>query len=172
MSYLVIIRGPLGVGKTAVAKELAKKLGAFYVSIDEVLSEHGLDRETDEKEGGIPIKNFLKGNEMVLPEIKRALKSGRVVVIDGCFYHKEQIQHFLDHLKVKSYLFTLKAPVETCIKRDLGREKAYGEDATRIVHMFVSKFDYGTIIYTEDKSLKDTVAEVCDQLPDTSQKRR
>ena len=167
MSYLVIIRGPLGVGKTTVSKTLAKKLGALYVSIDEVLNENSLD-QIDEKEGGISVKSFLKGNEIVLPEIRQALQSDRTVVIDGCFYHKEQIQHFLDHLEAESHVFTLKAPVETCIGRDAERKKTYGEDAARAVHMFVSKFDYGTVIDTEGKTLKDTISEIFQQLPGTS----
>ena len=168
MNYLIIIRGPLGVGKTAVSKALAKKLGALYVSIDEVLSENGLDRETDDDGGGIPVGNFIKGNELVLPEIKQALKRGRAVIIDGCFYHKEQIQHFLDHLEAEIHVFTLKAPVETCIRRDAGRKKPYGEDAARAVHMFVSEFDYGTVIDTEGRSLEDMVSEVFRGLSGTS----
>jgi shikimate kinase len=34
MEYFVIIRGPLGVGKTTIAKRLAKQLNAKYISID------------------------------------------------------------------------------------------------------------------------------------------
>ena len=49
MSYIIIIRGPLGVGKSTVSKELAKKLKGRHIPIDKVLEENNLER----KEGGI-----------------------------------------------------------------------------------------------------------------------
>jgi len=36
MSYYVIIRGPLGVGKTTISRSLAKSIGAMVVSIDQI----------------------------------------------------------------------------------------------------------------------------------------
>ena len=68
MNYFVIIRGPLGVGKSAVARELARILNGEYIPIDDVLEKPGLDK-VDEKEGGIPAKNFIKGNEIIIPNI-------------------------------------------------------------------------------------------------------
>ena len=37
MERSIIIRGPLGVGKSTVAKAIAKKIGGAYISVDEVL---------------------------------------------------------------------------------------------------------------------------------------
>jgi len=36
MSYLVIIRGPLGVGKTTIAKKLTVRLEGKYFSVDKI----------------------------------------------------------------------------------------------------------------------------------------
>ena len=55
--YFIIIRGPLGIGKTTIAKALTERLDGYYVSIDGVLDEHGLD-QTDEP--CIPARNFVK----------------------------------------------------------------------------------------------------------------
>ena len=158
MSYFIIIRGPLGVGKTTIAKKLADILDAEYVSIDTILSDAGLDKAHEG--GGIPVRNFIKGNEIVLSDIKKSLSDGKIVIIDGCFYHKEQIEHFIDHLEASHYIFSLKAPVEVCIERDKHRKKPYGEGAAIAVHSLVSKFDYGTVIETEGLKADEVIDNI------------
>ena len=113
---------------------------------------------------GIPIANFLKGNEIVLPKIKELLSSGKVVVIDGCFYHKEQIKHFIQNLNFDHYVFTLKASLSACIERDSGRSQVYGEGAATAVHNLVSRFDYGVVIETEGKSCGEVVEEAVEHI--------
>lgn len=142
MSYYIIIRGPLGCGKTTIAKRLAKKLGAEYVGIDEVLDQSGLG-DVPPDAPCIPVENFIKTNEIIIPRAKRKLSNGQVVIFDGCFYHKEAIKHLIYNLEFLHYIFTLKVPLETCIERDRGRTRAYGEDAARAVYNLVSQFDYG-----------------------------
>lgn len=162
MKKLIILRGPLGVGKTTVAKKLGAALNARVVSIDFVLEKHGLD-QTEEGEG-IPIKNFLKANEIILPQIKAALSEGKPAVIDGCFYHKEQIEHFIQNVDAPCTVFTLKASVETCIARDKEREKIYGEGAAMAVHAMVSRFDHGMVIDTEGKTPEETTEALLSSL--------
>ena len=164
MSYFIIIRGPLGIGKTIIAKKIAEILKGEYISIDDVLEKNNLDK-VDEKEGGIPAKNFIKGNEIVIPKIKEKLNEGKIVIIEGCFYHKEQIEHFIQNLDVSHFVFTLKAPLEVCIDRDSKREKIYGMEAAIAVFNMVSKFDYGILIETENKSVGEAAAEIISHLP-------
>lgn len=157
MKKLILLRGPLGVGKTTLAKKLGAALNARVVSIDSVLEENGLDHAEGK---GIPLKNFLKANAIILPQIKTTLSEGKSVVVDGCFYHKEQIEHFIQNVDVPCAVFTLKASVETCIARDKEREKVYGEGAAVAVHGMVSRFDYGIVIDTEGKTPEETVREI------------
>ncbi len=82
MEYCIIIRGPAGVGKTTIAKELARDLNAHYISFDETMEINKLDTIVGD---GIPSKNFIKANEIILDLIKN--KKG--VVLDGCFYRKK-----------------------------------------------------------------------------------
>lgn len=88
MEYCIIIRGPAGVGKTTIAKELARNLDADYFSFDEIMEANKLDTIIGD---GIPSKNFVKANEIVLDLIKNKDR----VILDGCFYRKEQIDHLL-----------------------------------------------------------------------------
>jgi tRNA uridine 5-carbamoylmethylation protein Kti12 len=163
MSYYIIIRGPLGVGKSTIAQSLAKRLRAQYISIDKVLEEHGLDSRGNRP--SIPAENFIKANELVLPQIKAELKKGKRVVIDGCFYHKEQIDHLEWKLPIKHFVFNLKAPLALCIQRDSNREKAYGEGAAKAVYSLVSRFEYGFNIDTAGKTAAMCVKEIVSHLP-------
>lgn len=163
MSYCIILRGPLGCGKTTIAKRLAQDLHAEHILIDEVLDEHGLN-QADPDGGGISVASFVKANEIVLPHAKEMLERGRVVIFDGCFYHKGAIEHLISSLPYPHYTFTLKAPVEICVERDKGRSRTYGEDAARVVHMFVSQFDYGIPVDASGPP-EDTINAIRVQLP-------
>ena len=149
----IIIRGPLGIGKTTIAKELAKKLKAQYISIDKVLKNNNLDKIVNKC---ISLKNFIKGNNLLLKNIKKK------AIIDGCFYHLKQINHLKKHLK-PLYIVTLTANLKTCIKRDKNRKKSYGEGATRAVYKLTKKT--GIIINTEKKTIKQVIKEIISYLP-------
>ena len=158
MSFYIIIRGPLGIGKSTISKELARRLKAEYISIDTILEELDLDH-IDEGLGCIAPENFLRVNQHILPKIRQSLERGPVV-IDGNFYHREQIQDLEENLKNTHYVFTLKAPLSVCIQRDSQRPKSYGKGAATAVHNLVSKFDSGTRINTEDKTAEEIVNEI------------
>ncbi|MFH1631055.1 MAG: AAA family ATPase [Candidatus Aenigmatarchaeota archaeon] len=159
MKYFIVIRGPLGIGKTTIAKKLAKKLGAYYVSIDKTLKKHNLDMTTFKKDECIPLKNFIKATNKELPKIKKILKS-RPVVIEHNFYHKKQIIHLIRKLDTPHFIFTLKAPVELCVKRDAERKKSYGKDATYQVYKLVTKFNYGRTIDIKNKTVNMIIKEI------------
>jgi len=158
--FYIIIRGPLGIGKTTIARALAEKLNAEYISFDKVLEENGIDREDNQ----FVTEDFIKANEIVMPKVRKAIAEGRIVIFDGCFYMEEQIKHIESNLK-EGYTFDLKAPVEVCILRDSKRKKSYGEQAAREVHEMVSKFNHGIAIYTENKTKEQVIEEILAHLP-------
>jgi len=168
MSYYIIIRGPLGIGKSTIAQELAKKLDADYVPIDIVLEKHTLDN-LDKDEECIPVTNFIKVDEIIIPKIKEKLKKGKRVIFDACFYHKEHIEHLIQNLPYPHYIFTLKAPLEVCIERDGKREKSHGRDAAIAVYKLVSKFNYGIVIDTKKRDVRQTVKEILSYLKESDQ---
>ncbi len=163
MSYYIIIRGPLGSGKSTISEKLASTLDAKYFGLDEVLEKNGLDKMPPDAPC-ISAENFIKANNIILPEAKALLTGGKVVIFDACFYHKEVIEHLIQNLPFEHYVFTLKAPVELCIKRDKERNKHHGEGAAYAVHSLVSRFDYGTSIDV-NKSLDDTIQNIMSCLP-------
>lgn len=129
----------------------------MYFSVDEILAKNKLD-VIDFKIGCISEENFLKINDLIIPEILENMKKNKSAVIDGNFYHKRAIEHFLLKFNKKDVLvFTLKANKDTCIKRDSQREKPYGVVAAEAVYDLVSSFDYGTIILNEDDNIDEKI---------------
>jgi predicted kinase len=159
MTFYVIIRGYAGVGKSTVAKRLAQAFRGHYISIDKVLSDNGLDKIEGEC---ISEENFRKANEILLPEAISHLGAGEPVVIDGNFYHRSQLEHLTMNIPYKPYIFTLKANIEDCIRRDNEREEKdrIGEDAIRAVCSLVERFDAGKVIDTTGKTANDIVEEI------------
>ncbi len=154
MSFYVIIRGPAGVGKTAVAKKLAKKLNAVYISFDQIREKHGI---------GLSEKQRIKANEIAIPLATKKLSAGKIVIFDGVFYHPSQLKHLVAALKFSYFVFTLTAPVEEVVLRDAKRKgKAkMGERKIRDFYPVVAKFKPGIVINTSGKSAGQIVDKIC-----------
>ena len=162
MSFYVIIRGPLGCGKSTISERLSKILNAKYFAVDRVLEEH--DLENDWEAGYISQKSFKRANEIIAPQAQKILDSGKPVVFDGNFYWKSQVEDLISRLDFPHYVFTLKAPLEVCIDRDSKRNKTHGEMAAKVVHKKSTEFDYGTLIDVT-KPLQNCINEIISYLP-------
>lgn len=162
MSFYVIIRGPLGSGKSTIAERLSKILHAKYIAVDRVLDKHHLTK--DKEAGYISQKSFIKANEIIAPEAKRILSSGKPVMFDGNFYWKSQIDDLINRLDFPHRVLTLHAPLPVCIKRDLQRGKTHGEGAARAVYKKSTEFVYGTIIDV-NRPLDVCIADILSYLP-------
>lgn len=158
MSCYIIIRGPLGSGKTTISRKLAEILSASRISIDDILDEYKLTE--DEEDGYISQKSFLKANEIATQRAIHFLESDTPVIFDGNFYWKSQIEDLIQRLQFPHYVFTLKAPLEICIERDSKREVPHGKDTAEAVYNKTNEFDYGTIIDAM-RSTEEMVFEIC-----------
>ena len=130
MTFYLIIRGPLGIGKTTVSRILATALSAEHISIDDALELF----ENEWEEGFISQASFFKANEIVAGSALEHLREGNRVIFDGNFYHMSQIEDLVQRLDFDHQVFTLSAPLEVCIRRDGGRDVSYGNDAVEDVY--------------------------------------
>jgi cytidylate kinase len=152
MSYFIIIRGPAGVGKTTIASALAKLLHGFYISIDSILAQHGLDYVPGQP--CVPEHKMLAANNIVIPVAKKKLSVGQIVIFDGNFYHKSQIEDLTIGLCYQSFVFTLKADLNTCLTRNKVRTALLHEQEIKNVFELVSQFDYGVVVDTNNKTIE------------------
>ncbi|MBR9691429.1 hypothetical protein GOV06_01460 [Candidatus Woesearchaeota archaeon] len=162
MSYFIIIRGPAGVGKTLVGKKLATNLSGECIHIDKVLHESGLDYIVGEK--WVSEKNFFKVNQIISQHVKKQLQKGKIIVLEGNFYHQSQIKDLLEKIPNKFFAFTLKAHLKECVNRDTKR-KGIGKERIKDVFRLVSAFDYGVLINTSKKTPAEIVKEIMSYLP-------
>ena len=160
-SYYIIIRGAAGCGKTTIAKNLAKSLGAFYISFDQIMEKYNLDVI---KYGRIPNSNFIKANEIIIPEARKMLENGKPVIFDGCFYSKRQLTHLLQKLPYEHCIFILKSSLKDCQRRNKLRKKPLDDEAIEQVYKLVSKLHFGINIDTVGKSISKIVKEIKHQL--------
>jgi predicted kinase len=136
MGFYVIVRGLLGVGKTAVSKRLAAEVGAEYISIDRILE----DRHFWESGR---LREFLRAHHVAAALARPPLSQGVPVIVDGNFSWKTQLRDLTDRLDFPHVDFTLTAPLSVCIARDLRRAAPHGGQAARKVYAKPTAFEYG-----------------------------
>ena len=143
MSYYIIIRGPVGSGKSTISRKLSKLLKAKHFSIDRLLDKLPMEEE----KGYISQKTFLKANKIVVVKAESLLKKDKPVIFDGNFYWKSQIEDLIKRLSdYRNFVFTLKVPLEVCIERDSKRKKVHGVDTAIAVYKKLTEFKYGISI--------------------------
>jgi len=152
-----------------VARNVASRIAAEYISIDRILEQRGLE---DEWEAGyISQRSFLRANSFAAEEARRSLDADRPVVIDGNFYWKSQVEDLRLRLAYPHRVFTLRAPLSVCIERDGRRAPSYGAEAAAEVYAKATEFDYGTVL-DANRPLGAVVREVLALLPKDASPRR
>jgi predicted kinase len=140
VSYYLIVRGPLGSGKSTVSERLARSLRAQYVSIDRILEESNLEQW---ESGFISESSFLRANEIAARTARPQLDQGRPVIFDGNFYWRSQIADLVGRLDFPHHIFTLRASLEVCVDRDARRSPPHGRRATEEVYAKSTEFEAG-----------------------------
>jgi len=135
-----VVRGPLGVGKTTIARALADALGGRVISIDQILERHDLE---EWEAGYISVHSFLRTNDFAIAEAEPLLNTGVAPIVDGNFYHRAVLEDLVKRLVAPHLVFSLKAPLSVCLARDRDRANSFGEEAVREVFTKVAEVDYG-----------------------------
>ena len=164
MAYYVIIRGPLGCGKSTIAKALSKRLKAKHFAIDRILDENNIE---EWENGYVSQKSFIKANEIAAQRAKKDLEREVPIIFDGNFYFKSQIEDLIKRLDFPYYIFTLKAPLKICIDRDSKRRKTHGKDAAEAVYRKSTEFEYGIPIDVT-KPIAKVIKEILSILKDAN----
>jgi len=165
--FCLIVRGPLGVGKTTVSRSLGRAESAGVVSIDRVLEENSLEEwDTDR----VALRSFLRANAFAVDQTHRNLRARRSTIVEGNFYWIEALEDLVGRLRCPSYVVHLVAPLEVCIARDAGRPEPsvevgpkpgdrLGEGSVRAVFGFVRPVPIETKVDASG-NVGETVARV------------
>lgn len=143
VAFYLIIRGPLGIGKSTVTRELCQRLGATALSIDQILEEHGLEEWED---GFISEDSFRQANAIAAHRAEKPLTQGSPVIFDGNFYWKSQIEDLVARLPYPHEILTLDAPLAVCIARDAGRAVSLGSEGATQVYQKSTAFQIGVLM--------------------------
>src|SRR5690348_6946089 len=96
MAFCLLLRGPLGVGKSTVAQEVARRERAELLSVDRILEDRGLEEWDEDR---ISLRSFLRVNDVLVPVAREDLRDGTSVVIEGNFYWREQVHDLIARLE-------------------------------------------------------------------------
>jgi hypothetical protein len=151
VSFFAVVRGPLGAGKTTVARALAASIGGGYISIDALLERYRWDGGSE--------RLFLRTNADAAREAQPVLDRDEPAVFDGNFYWPSTIDDLAHRLPHPHVVYALRLPLAACIERDRGRTPSYGEDATREVFEKVLPFP-GEVPVDAARSAELVVAEI------------
>ncbi len=172
MAVCVVVRGPLGVGKSTIAGALAARIGAVHFSMDKVLEENGLEEWDRDR---VSLKSFLRANELIARQTLSSLAAGRSVVIDGCFYWRQQVEDIMERIGRQCLVFTLEAPLSLCIERDGKRPvppqgtgpvggMKIGREATEFVYKITTEVRAGIPVDARGE-IEATVSSILGLLP-------
>lgn len=159
MSFYIILRGSAGSGKTTIAKELAKIYSAEHILIDKIKRNLGLKHSESEK---------LEANKEVVKQTRKYLDQGKIVILDEVLYYESQLLE-LEKIPYKNYIFSLKAPLDICLKRNRIRrakkQRKMSDENVILVHKLVSQLKKGIKINAYGKDVDETVSEITSYLP-------
>ncbi len=152
---LIVIRGPLGVGKTTISKLLANSLVYNYLSLDKIIDDNNLSAND-----GIPLENFIKSNEIVF----KSCVSDKINLLCGCFYYKDQVEDLKSKFRGNVLFITLFSSLKVCIERDSKREKVFGKESAEFVFSMVDNVKEGYYIDNEVLTVSETLEKVSDYI--------
>lgn len=160
VDYL-LIRGPVGVGKTTTVRALQKRLKeaghkAYCLSFEHFRAQHNLLIPTYE--------NKKRGLELLIPELQQRINDGYLVVFEGVFYEKEFLDYIRDNLGVNYLQINLFAEKSTCLARDAQRNKSRGvtnvEETWEFLKRENNKDNKEITLSTENLSVDEVVNKI------------
>ena len=162
--YYIIIRGPMASGKTTISEKLATNLQGEYIPIDRILDTLDEEVQNEWEDGVMSQRAFIQANRLGAEAARKHLTKGRPVVFDGNFYWRSQVDDLVRRLDFPHCSFTLRVPLEICIRRDAGRNRSYGREAVEAVYRKSTEFDFGVVV-DATLPLEKVVKEVLSALP-------
>ena len=155
MTY-IIIRGPAGVGKSKLAKNLViwfrrRKIKIKSFNPGSLRRRYNLSFSLEDK---------LKLDNILIQKTKKLINEGYVIIFDEVYYYPKQITNFNKKLG-RPIIISLKASLKKCLERNnYRRSKRKLLDKNVIeVYKLDKSFKKGYVINTENKSKNEVLKQ-------------
>ena len=155
MKDYILIRGPIGVGKTAVGSLLSDRLkndgyNNFLLSLDKFRNEN-VGKE-------VTYLNKKRAIELVVPKINDLISYNCIPIVEDVLYEQDMLFYLINNIEGNSLRIKLMAPFDICIKRDCSRKFPRGKVRVEVTWQMLQKDDPNEFrIETKDMSIEDVV---------------
>jgi len=162
MKYLIIIRGPAGVGKSTIGKLLRKTLGNSLL--------FNIDMVCKDLIGGHPKKTINRNAAYDLCLVAAKKKPEYNLIFERLFIDQDDVDRVVrlfskikSKAKLKVSIFTLTASLAKLKKQDSKRPRSLGHEKIKRLHGYFVNSDVknpGTVIKMRNKSPKRIVKNI------------
>lgn len=155
MTKAILLRGPAGVGKSTIGKQLQEQLSGNWANLDVDLFKHMISKESS-------LFRSDTAHDVTLYFLEKLLQSDVSVVIEEIFKEPFYYQTLKLFEKYNCEVLTvfLTAPADTVVQRDKERAKHKGEDTIRMLHNEISPLSEKLIIDTSRNTTQETVDQI------------
>lgn len=155
MSFVVILRGPAGVGKSTISNKLKEKIqNAVHVDIDKF--KHMISKESSNVRTNI-------AHKIGICFLQELIKNGFSIVVEEIFredYYKELVKLFEDSNCLVTKVF-ISAPLEIVIQRDQRRtEKIKGTEVITKLWKEIQPIDEDIILDSSQYNSDEIVEKI------------
>ena len=167
---ILLINGPIGVGKTKIGKELALHVhtageNTVFFDMDhefELVNHFAVTSEEIRKE------RWLAARKNTAQKVNASHANAAYIIISGPFYQKDEIESLTNHIDKahEVFLYNLTAPLDVRLKQNKKRgeqgEQAKNDDQTLIdldkqIQELQERFG---VDINNDREIKETIAEI------------
>jgi chloramphenicol 3-O-phosphotransferase len=125
---VILLNGAIASGKTTIGKLLADTLANQHTAVTRYDVEELL-QETNPMltwhDANEQLHDWLGARKALAEQANRDLTNGKVIIVSGPFFTRQELKGFLDYLAADAavFLFTLHVPVEERIAREEIRKR-------------------------------------------------
>ena len=155
MTKTILLRGPAGVGKSTIGKQLQEQLSGNWANLDIDLFKHMISKDSSAFRSDT-------AHDVALYFIEKLLQSSVNIIAEEIFkepFYKQTLELF-EKYDYQILTVFLTAPVDTVVQRDAGRAKNKGEDIIKGLHSEIVSLNEKLVIDTS----QNTIQEIADQI--------